>query len=277
MNAPLLDLRAVGFAYGETPVLRDISFAVHPGEVVALVGRNGAGKSTMLRLLNGLLRPDAGTVLIDGADTADRKVSELARTVGTVFQAPEQQIFNATVRSEIAFGPAQLNLGEDALQARIAEAVARTGLEGLLDTHPLDLDAATRRFVAIASVLACAPRLLLLDEAQRGLDRQRRARLADIIAEERAAGRAIVLVCHDMDFVADTADRVLGLAGGLLAVDATVRRFFADEQAPHSVSVERPQIAVLAAALGLPVALTPAELVARLVPTMEGDADASDH
>lgn len=270
---PILTLDAVRFGYDPAkPVLRDISFQVRPGEVVAVVGRNGAGKSTMLRLLNGLLRPDAGRVTIAGKDAADLKVSEIAAHIGTVFQAPEQQIFNATVRNEIAFGPAQSGLSAEAQQRRIDAAVQRTDLGAVLDTHPLDLDAAMRRFVAVASVIACQPDLMLFDEAQRGLDATRRALLGRIIADEKSAGRAIVLVCHDMDFVAAHADRVLGLAEGCLAVDAPVRDFFADPEATRAVSVEQPGIVELAQALGQPVAVTAAELVATLAQKLKGGA-----
>ena len=269
----VLTLDAVRFGYDpERPVLEDISFAVQPGEVVAVVGRNGAGKSTMLRLLNGLLRPDAGRVTIAGKDSADLKVSEISAHIGTVFQAPEQQIFNATVRTEIGFGPAQQGLTPEEQAARLDDAVARTGLGDVLDTHPLDLDAAMRRFVAVASVIACRPDLMLLDEAQRGLDAERRALLGGIIAEWKAAGRAIVLVCHDMDFVAAHADRVLGLAAGRLAVDAPVRDFFADAAATRAVSVEQPGIVALAQALNQPVALSAPELVTALAPRLKGGA-----
>ena len=261
----LQDVR-FGYEPGMAPVLDGIGFAVASGEVVAIVGHNGAGKSTLLRLLNGLLRPDAGRVEVNGHDAAGLKVSEIARHVGTVFQAPESQIFNATVRAEIGFGPAQFGMPDAA--ARVAEAVARTGLEALLDHHPLDLDAAARRFVAVASVLAGAPGVILLDEAQRGLAALRRARLGAIIAAEKAAGRAVILVCHDMDFVAAHADRVLGLAGGRLAVDAPVRAFFADARATRAVSVEQPGIVALAQALGRPVALSPAEFVRDIAPRL---------
>ncbi|MFV0245205.1 MAG: energy-coupling factor ABC transporter ATP-binding protein [Qingshengfaniella sp.] len=270
MTAPIISLDAVGFGYDPAqPVLRDLSFSVQRGEVVAIVGRNGAGKSTMLRLLNGLLRPDTGTVTVSGNAAAPLRISQIARHVGTVFQAPEQQMFNATVRAEIAFGPAQSGLSPEVQAARIDEAVSRTGLGAVLDMHPLDLDAAMRRFVAVASVIACQPDLLLFDEAQRGLDAARRAMLGRIIAVEKAAQRAIVLVCHDMDFVARHADRVLGLAGGRLAADAPVRDFFADAGATRAVSVEQPGIVDLAQRLGLPVALSAPELIQTLVPRLK--------
>ena len=273
-TAPLLELQDVAFSYTEgSPVLQGIDFTIAPGEVVALVGRNGAGKSTMLRLLNGLLRPGAGRVMIDGGDIAPRKVSDIAHTIGTVFQAPEQQIFNTTVHAELAFGPAQLPLSSDERESRVQDAVRRCELANCLDQHPLDLDQATRRFVAIASVIATRPRILLLDEAQRGLDRRRRTLLMRIVAEERAAGNAVILVCHDMEFVAATADRILGLAAGRLQVNAPVAEFFADAEAARSVSVEQPQIAALAQALGVHVALNPEQLVDSL--TAAGGASQS--
>ncbi|QEW22363.1 Energy-coupling factor transporter ATP-binding protein EcfA2 [Marinibacterium anthonyi] len=273
MTGPILELENVRFGYtAEQPVLSDISMQIRPGEVVAIVGRNGAGKSTMLRLLNGLLRPDAGTVRVAGRDASDMKVSQIAAHVGTVFQAPEQQIFNATVESEIGFGPAQADLDEATRAKRVADAVARTGLGEVLQSHPLDLDASMRRFVAVASVLACEPGLLLLDEAQRGLDAIRREMLGRIIAEETAAGRSIALVCHDMDFVARHASRVLGLADGRMAVDAPVRDFFADAAATRAVSVEQPGIVDLSQRLNLPLALNARDLADGLAPRLKGGA-----
>ncbi|GAB4393106.1 MAG: ABC transporter ATP-binding protein [Kiloniellaceae bacterium] len=272
-----LELQQVSFSYVEgRPVLRDIGFSVASGEVVALVGRNGAGKSTLLRLLNGLLRPADGRVLIDGADISERKVSDIARVIGTVFQAPEQQIFNVSVRAELAFGPSQLPLSSEEREARVEEAMRRCGLGGCLDQHPLDLDQATRRFVAIGSVLATQPRILLLDEAQRGLDRDRRELLLRIVNQERAAGNAVILVCHDMEFVAAVADRVLGLADGRLLVDAQVGTFFADAAAVRSVSVEQPQITALGQALGLATALKPGDLVDQFSPGRGSGGAAKD-
>ncbi|MBJ2150206.1 energy-coupling factor ABC transporter ATP-binding protein [Paracoccus sp. IB05] len=249
MSAPILDLRGAGFGYvSNARVLSNISFAIHPGEVVALVGRNGAGKSTMLRLLNGLLRPQEGQVLVQGADSAGMKVAEISRHIGTVFQAPEQQIFNASVESEIAFGPARMGLTPEEERARISDAADRCGLTEVMATHPLDLDAARRRFVALASVLACTPALILLDEAQRGLDRENRDRLGRIIRDESAQGRAVLLVCHDMDFVAAHAARVLALAEGHLIADLPVADFFADAAATRRASVEQPGIVELSLA-----------------------------
>jgi energy-coupling factor transport system ATP-binding protein len=259
----VLAVERVAFAYGDaSPVLSDISFAAKASEVVAIVGRNGAGKSTLLRLLNGLRRPTTGTIVADGCSTATTPVHVLARHVGTVFQGPEQQIFNATVRREVAFGPRQLGLRGAALDERVDGVLERAGLTAHASTHPLDLDGATLRLVALASVLAMRPPIILLDEPQRGLDARASERLESIIVEEAAHGTCIVLVCHDMDFVARRADRVVAIANGGVAADGTTAAFFADAALTRAAGVELPDTVAIATALGLPPALTPAALAA---------------
>lgn len=253
----MLRVEDVSFAYpGGGAVLADIRFQAAAGEILAIVGRNGAGKSTLLRLLNGLRQPGSGSIAVAGRSTADTPVHELARHIGTVFQAPEQQIFNATVRDEVAFGPRRLGLAGAALEERIAAALARTGLAEVAGRHPLDLDQAARRMVALGSVLAMHPAVLLLDEPQRGLDAGAVARLEAIIAEEAAAGRCVVLVCHDMDFVARSAGRVLALAEGRVVADAATSAFFADAGLTRRAGVESPDPLLLARHFGLAPALT---------------------
>ena len=211
----VLDVRDVTFAYtGAAPLYRHLSLSVATGEAVALVGPNGIGKSTLFRLINGLSRPSSGNILIGGRDTAKLRIDEIAHTVATVFQEPENQLFSPTVRQEIAFGLDGLGLDAGEIAERIDEALARTGLTDAAHRHPLDLDTANRRFVTVACTLARRPRLLLLDEAQRGLDRTNIARIEAIIAEERARGAAILFICHDPAFVARNATRVIDLGEG---------------------------------------------------------------
>jgi energy-coupling factor transport system ATP-binding protein len=254
----MLCVTDVRFNYpGGAPVVDGLCFTVAAGEVVAIVGRNGAGKSTLLRLLNGLLTPAGGRITVNGASTAQTPVHLLARQIGTVFQAPEQQIFNARVDEEIAFGPRQLGLRGAQLRERVRAVLERVGLDAVAARHPLDLDAAALRFVAIGSVLAMAPPMLLLDEPQRGLDARALARLEALIAEEAAAGTAVLVVCHDMDFVARRATRVLALAGGRIVADSDVTAFFLDDQCVRRAGVDVPDPLLLAQLLDLPPALTP--------------------
>ncbi|WP_334175177.1 ABC transporter ATP-binding protein [Pseudoxanthobacter sp.] len=255
----MLTVEGVAYRYpGGDDVLQDIGFRAGAGEVLALVGRNGAGKSTLLRLLNGLRKPARGTVTVAGMNTAETPVHRLSQAIGTVFQAPEQQIFHATVQDEVMFGPRNRPLSPAERTARVDEALERTGLSDFAREHPLDLDQARRRFVAVASVLATAPAALLLDEPQRGLDAAGTARLETIIRQEQTAGRLIVLVCHDMEFVARLATRVVALSQGRLAADCAPLAFFADPTLTAAASVEAPDLMRLATGLGLPPVLRPA-------------------
>jgi energy-coupling factor transport system ATP-binding protein len=257
----MLSVNGVTFAYPDSgPVLENVTLGASASEVLAIVGRNGAGKSTLLRLLNGLLTPRSGTISVAGLPTATTPVHLLAHHIGTVFQAPEQQIFNPTVRAEIAFGPRQLGLTGRALSERVDAILERTQLSEHAASHPLDLDQATLRFVALGSVLAMRPSILLLDEPQRGLDARAIARLASIVREESARGTCIVLVCHDMEFVATMADRVIALAGGRLVADRSTFDFFACAEDRRAAGVEAPDSLALAAQLDLDPALTPAAL-----------------
>lgn len=208
----VLAVEKLSFGYaGAPPLLADLSFRVGAGEVLALIGPNGAGKSTLLRLINGLLKPAGGRIAIEGFDTRKLRVDELAHHVGTVFQEPEYQIFEPTVRREVEFGPRQLGLARAEIDHRRDRVLARTALAAEAGRHPLDLTHAQQRFVAIASVLANAPKLLLLDEAQRGLDALHTERLEAILAAEKAAGTATVIISHDLEFVARNATSILDL------------------------------------------------------------------
>lgn len=237
----MLTLNNLSFSYpSQPPLFAGLTAHVEPGEVLAIVGRNGAGKSTLLRLLNGLLRPDAGHVSVFGRTTADRKVHEIARDIGTLFQTPEQQLFAARVDEEVAFGPKQLALAEVDVQGRVDLALQRTFLREQAHRHPLDLSTAERRFTALASVLAMHPAVLLLDEPQRGLDRLWTERLEAVIAAERQAGKAVVLICHDMDFVDRNAQIVLALGTGERPVVRQAADFFADPQLLRQAHVDVP-------------------------------------
>lgn len=254
----MLTVEKVAFHYSAaTPVLREVSFSAKGGEILALVGRNGAGKSTLLRLLNGLRKPTEGSVVIDGKNTQDTPPHIISHSIGTVFQTPEQQIFNATVQDEVAFGPNNLPLTPEQRAERVYRSLARTRLTDFAKSHPLDLDQAQRRFVALASVLASQPPALLLDEPQRGLDARGKNLLEDIIREEQAAGRCIVIVCHDMEFVARLATRIIALSDGQLSADKSPVDFFSDAAAMAAASVEPPDALRLSLALGLPPSLTP--------------------
>ncbi|GLU29163.1 ABC transporter ATP-binding protein [Brucella sp. NBRC 12950] len=236
----MLKIEHLSFAYPSSPSLfHDLSATLSSTDVLAIIGRNGAGKSTLLRLLNGLLKPIRGHVELNGKNLSELKIHEIARHIGTVFQSPEQQLFASTVEEEVAFGPKQLGFKKQRVEEKVAAALDRTGLSSFASYHPLDLDYASRRFLTLACVLANNPDILLLDEPQRGLDRAWTERLEQIISEERQSGGAVILVCHDMDFVERNATDVLPLGGESVKQRATADFFF-DKAAVNEISVETP-------------------------------------
>ena len=252
----------LGFAYAsQEPVLAQVTFSVAASRMTAVVGRNGAGKSTLLRLCNGLLKPSTGRVLVDGVDTRSVPASNLAKVVGTVFESPEHQFFKAQVAEEVSFGPKQLGLNHRQVTQRVTEALARTGLQEFASVHPLDLDRTSQRFVALASALVMKPRLLLLDEIQQGMDALAVRRLETLLSEEKAAGVAVVFVCHDMEFVARNSDDVLLFHGGqLLSADSPMVVFSASTLLQNA-GLAAPECLQLSSRLGLRPALYPKHLV----------------
>lgn len=214
---PALELRQVRFAYPDgLPVLHDVSLSIPAGACVALVGANGAGKSTLIRHFIGLLRPQSGSVWVNGRLTATRAVGDLAREVGFLFQRPEQQLFASSVRAEIAFGPRQLGLPD--VEQRVAQALARFGLEAVADVPPAVLSYGMQRAVTLASLAVLETPILVLDEPTVGLDGHGRQQLMAWLAERRAAGVTIVLVTHELELAA-LADQAILLEGGRVVAE----------------------------------------------------------
>ena len=183
------------------------------------MGPNGGGKSTLARHLNGLLRPQAGSVAINGRTAAGRPVGDLAREVGYVSQNPDHQIFAPTVREEVAFGPRNLGLKGDALARRVDEALAAFDLEALAGTPPAVLGYGQRRLITVASVWAMQPPIWVLDEPTTGLDARFTARLMACLQELHRAGATILLITHDLRSVAEAVQRVVVIDAGRVAVD----------------------------------------------------------
>lgn len=203
----------VSAAYAvQTPVVRNASFTIGDGEFVAFVGTNGAGKSTTMRLCNGLLKPTAGQVLVDGTPTTELRTSELARRVGFLFQNPDRQICCKTVREELEFGfRAQDALTSEA-RARVDATIERFGFDA--DAEPYLLNRGTRQLLALASIIVMEPDTIILDEPTTGLDFRECEKVMGVIADLHARGKTIVMVCHDMEVVADYAERVIVMTSG---------------------------------------------------------------
>lgn len=239
----------VSFCYATCgPSIRNITFAVRPGEFVALIGANGAGKSTASKMVNGLLRPGAGTVRVFGADTAGLRTSALARHVGYLFQNPDRQICQQTVGGEIRFGLQVLGFDHAEIEQRTARACETFGLDA--GANPFALSRGERQRVALASVLAVAPEILVLDEPTTGLDARESLAVMEHIARLNRDGRTtVIMVSHDMDAVATYASRALVLADGQLVADAPVDHVLRDPAVMHRASLVPPQIHELSARL----------------------------
>lgn len=197
---------------GTTPVLKGIDLTIEDGEFVAFVGTNGAGKSTAMRLVNGLLKPDRGAVLIDGVPTTQLKTSELARRVGFLFQNPDRQICSGTVRDELLFGFQAVGRLDDEARRRVDQIIEEFRFDG--DADPFLLNRGTRQLLALASIVVLAPPVVVLDEPTTGLDFCECVKVMGIISQLHRAGTTVIMVCHDMEVVADFAERVVVMTDG---------------------------------------------------------------
>lgn len=206
----------------EREALHEVSVAIEEGEFVGVIGHTGSGKSTFVQLLNGLLKPESGKVLLDGYDIWEnpKEIRKVRFEVGMVFQYPEYQLFEETVYKDIAFGPQNMQLPEEAVRERVLEAAHWVGLkDDLLDKSPFELSGGEKRRAAIAGVMAMRPRVLILDEPTAGLDPRGRELILERIREyQKNFGTTVLLVSHSMEDVARVADRVLVLNQGEVAM-----------------------------------------------------------
>ena len=230
-----LRLDNVGFTYqkgmpDEKTAVSGVSLTFEEGDFVGIIGHTGSGKSTLIQMLNGLLKPTTGSVYIDGDDIWDdkSKLREKRFKVGLVLQYPEYQLFEETVRKDIAFGPKNLGLSDEEIDSRVREAAGFLRIpEKLLDRSPFDLSGGEKRRAAIAGVLAMRPEVLVLDEPTAGLDPRGRRDILDVIKNyHEAEKKTVILVSHSMDDVARYANKVLVMNNGTLLYYDSVGEVF---------------------------------------------------
>ncbi len=283
----ILEMEQVSYTYGagspfEQQALRDVSFQTVPGELLGIIGHTGSGKSTLIRHLNGLLRPSAGQIRLDGQDIWERpkEIRSIRFRVGMVFQYPEYQLFEETVRKDIAFGPRNMGLSEEEIDRRVQEAAALVGLSPeLLEKSPFDLSGGEKRRAAIAGVMAMEPEILILDEPTAGLDPRGRERVFAMIREyRRQRDTTVLLVSHSMEDVARLADRVLVMEHGQIAMLDTAPAVFSRAAELEAMGLTVPavtRIMLLLQRAGVPVAsdvYTVEQAYARLLPLLKGGA-----
>ena len=238
MSTPVLDVQGLAFAYPDGhQALFGVDLHVHEGERVALLGPNGAGKTTLVLHLNGILTAGAGSVTVSGLPVAKEHLKEIRRRVGIVFQDPDDQLFLGTVRQDVAFGPANLGLKGAALDRRVMEALEQVGMADFVDRPPHHLSYGQRRRVAVATVLAMEPEILVLDEPSSNLDPASRRELADIL---RSLDVTVLMVTHDLPYALELCPRSVVLSEGVVVADRPTFDVLTDEALMGAHRLELP-------------------------------------
>ena len=249
-DSPEITVNDLHFNYTkDSPILQGVNVTFR-GEPTAIIGQNGAGKTTFVKLLKALLKPTAGDIIMNGKSIKDMTAAKLARTIGLVFQNPNDQIFKNNVLDEVMFGP--LNIGQTSEVAR-ANAEKMLKLVGLLDKagdNPYDLSLAERKMIAVASILAMDTAIVIFDEPTMGQDAQGKKKLKEIISGLHAQGKLVLCILHDMDFVAETFGRTVIFSNGKLLYDGPTRQAFAEQAILDTAHLKQPHLTELACKMG---------------------------
>lgn len=247
----ILELKNVCYTYGtgtpfEKKAVNDVSFSVNKGELIGIIGHTGSGKSTLVQMLNGLMKPTSGQVLLDGVDIWDKpkEIRKIRFKVGMVFQYPEYQLFEETVYKDIAFGPTNKGLLAEEIDKEVRRAARFTGLKDeLLDKSPFDLSGGEKRRAAIAGVIAMDPDVLVLDEPTAGLDPMGRdVLLSQIIRYHKERQNTVLLVSHSMEDIARVADRIVVMNKSQLVMFDETQKIFARGDELEKIGLRIPQI-----------------------------------
>ncbi|NIP67145.1 ATP-binding cassette domain-containing protein, partial [Candidatus Bathyarchaeota archaeon] len=227
----MIEVDNVHFTYSnEIEALRGVSLKVRSGDFIAIMGQNGAGKTTLVKHFNGLLKPTSGSVVVDGVDTHEESVAKLARKVGFVFQNPDKQLFCETVEEEIAFALRNFGFQKEIIEKRVEWATNLLDLTRYRQTSPFMLSGGERKRVALASVLAWNPEVLILDEPTIGQDYQQKERLRQFIVQLHAQGKTVIIVTHDVEFVAECNPSVVLMAEGKIVGEGGAKRILTDRE-----------------------------------------------
>jgi energy-coupling factor transport system ATP-binding protein len=252
----LIKLEHVSFRYPSNFLaLKDIDLEIQGGDFVAIMGENGAGKTTLAKHLNGLLKPSQGRVLVDDEDTTKVSVARLSRKVGLVFQNPDHLLFSETVKEEVAFGLRNFGFAPGVVEKQVERTIEALGLAEYKDTSPFLLSGGERKRVALASILASEPDYLILDEPTIGQDYQQKERLRNFILQLYSQGKAVVMITHDVEFVAESNPKVILMSKGEIVATGAADSILSKDELVNRVSLVKPQMSRLFGSLaqyGLP-------------------------
>lgn len=244
MSHHIVELMGLSFAYPDgTKALSNVSFRITHGESVGIVGPNGAGKTTLLMHLNGHILPQAGAVLVGEIPVAKKTREIVRRTVGIVFQNPDDQLFMTSVFEDVAFGPANIGLSEDVLKERVMESLKEVGCEGLAERQPHRLSGGQKKAVAIAGVLAMKPDILVMDEPSANLDPKSRRHLIELL---KGFQHTKIIASHDLDMIMEVCGRCIVLNNGQLRADGSAGEILTNSALMEANDLELPPSAVLA-------------------------------
>jgi len=249
----LVEIRDLWFRYGKESawVLQGINLAIEEGELVSIIGQNGCGKTTLVKHVNGLLKPTKGDVLVKGFNTKNMETHELAKFVGHVFQYPDSQIFADTIFNEVSFGPRNLGFAPNEIEEAVSSSLRKVELQKDLDVRPDSLSIGEKERLAIADILAMKPDILILDEPTTGQDYFTCEAIMKICRELVDSGKTVMMISHDMDLVARWSDRVVVMSDGKIVADRTPAGVFTDFDLLESVEINPLQVSLLARMLGM--------------------------
>lgn len=249
-----IEVKNISFSYpgSQVTAVENVSMTIEKGERVAIIGQNGAGKSTTVKIINNIYKPVSGEILVDGIDTRKKTTAQIAPHVGYVFQNPNDQIFNNDVVKEIEYVLRYWKLQEKEIVRRREEAIGITGIRDFLEVHPFDIPLPIRKFLTIAVVLALDPDYVILDEPTAGQDNWGRRQLRMVMDYLQEKGKAIITISHDMEFVAENFERVIVMAHKNVIADGNRREIFYRHDILEESRVKPPISADLAQKLELP-------------------------
>ncbi len=242
----MISVENVSFHYTTgSEVLQSANLQINDGEFIAIMGENGAGKTTLVKMFNGLLKPTQGQVLVDGVNTREKSVAQLSRNVGLIFQNPDHQLFAETVAEELAFSLRNFGFKEDSIQRRVTNLLTALDLDRYEKSSPFVLSGGERKRVALAAILAWDPKHVIMDEPTIGQDYLQKDRLRNFIVQLISQGKTVVIVTHDVEFVAECKPRVVLLSRGSIIADGPAAQILTNNPVVDRASLVMPQIATL--------------------------------
>lgn len=275
MANPIIQIENLCYQYPTRDkfAVNNVSLTIQPGEFVAIIGQNGSGKTTLIKHLNGLLKPTSGRVIVDGNVTTDLHTSELAKFVGFVFQNPDHQIFAQTVRDEVVFGPKNLGFSDEKIKNISLKVLGEMDLAGLEDEMPFQLSRGQRQRLAVASVLAMEPSILIIDEPTTGQDWKESMALMELVRELNKNGHTCIVTTHNMNLVSLFARRVIVMRQAIITLDGPTQDIFRYGAELKEAWIKPPVIYELAQSLlpgiKLDKPIVPEDLAALLVETIK--------